>query len=1479
MASLRFSPSARLFLATLTAFFVGGAANAVEVIKANNANNLNLGASWVGGAVLTPAQVAVWDSTVTGANTTALGADLTWLGIRIAGPGGLVTIGPGNTLTLGPNGIDMSAATQDLTIQSGLTLQPAVGQIWNVATGRTLTLNTGAFTRKAGATLNVQVTGTGAVSASNIANDATGIAGTWMTFGTGTAAKYATLSGGIVSGYTGTAAATAAAVTSTTGLVNYDVAAVGALGAGASFNTLRYTGAAGTVTGNFTANGILTAGTGALVMNGNVAIGASRELVLTNGDLNSARNLTLSGIISDGLTGPSGVTKAGLGTVVLSGANTYTGITNISRGTVSISNASALGSVDGGTRIGMSGSLSLAGGVTSAESIYMDDIVNAISGGALIVNNGTNTLTGAIRVSAATRWQASGTQLNVTGGISTTGGATGSFLVMQGGTIQNITNKPIANGTGQLYTDSTGRTLVLGVAGSTYGSHALYGGTVQTDVANALSASAVISFGVGYATGAATLNLNGNNQVAGGIASNIYNTAAGVDRIITSATAATLTLNQPASSTFDGRLTGAVSLIKTGAGTLTLTGPSTTTGNFTVNGGTLNLNFGRAGAAVSGAGAVADYLPSAAPLTLGGGTFQLTGRNNGTATSLTNAVWATAASTITVGSTAGLAPGQLITGGTGLPLGAYVVSIINGTSFTINANTTAAQTATTLTATANSSTTSQTFAGLNLNAGASAVTVTIPSSGSDGTVLNLGAITRDAGATLNFTLPTGTQSATNGITTTTANSNGILGGWARVGNDFATNNGTNVVANTTYTDVTRLSSGTKTLTSAPASNVRIIEGTGTAANLTPAAAGTTDINTLLQGTTTAAVTYDPGTTDVLRLGAAGGIMVSSAGGALTIGTTANDGILTAGGAADTAGTLYLTNNHASNVLTINSTITNNGSGVVSVTTSGTGTTVFAGANTYTGKTVVTGGGRLSIAAQNALGLAPGTFVADQLTLAGGILRASANFSLDDANRGITITAAGGSFDVNPSMKLTVAEVIAGPGSLTKLGTGTLTLTTANTFSGTTTVSAGTLELGHVSALQNSTLSSGTVSFVVAGTNTYNFGGLAGATNQALGANSISVGANNETTTYTGIISGTGGLTKVGNGMLNLTGANTYSGDTIMSGGMLVLANANALQNSTLDTGAAGSQSVNLTMPEATTYNFGGLKGSANLDLAVSHLSVGSNNQSTTFAGALLGPFNNNLTKVGTGTLTLTGANTYGGTTTVSLGALQVGNGGVGQTGTGALSVAGGATMLGTGIVRASSATFASNASVRPGDSVADGSHGVLTFTPIGIGTYNFQAGSKVTMGITSATASHVDGGNIIGSAAYNSLVDGITGAGSHDQMVFNGTTGSTLTFSGNLTVVPSAFTPKAGDVYNLLDWSLLVITDFSGFNVGTNFRDGSGDDGSQFDLPDLSGTPGLFWDVSRFTTSGSIVVVPEPGRVLLLCLGILGLLMRRRRVS
>ncbi|MDI1311057.1 autotransporter-associated beta strand repeat-containing protein [Prosthecobacter sp.] len=1253
-----FSKTCLALACTLSVLLISTSAQAADRIKANNTTNLNNAGSWSPG-VPDFGNMAVWTNVVTGANSTVLGGNVTWQGIRIADPGGLVTIGAGNTLTLSAGqagiSIDMSAATQDLTIQSGLTLRTAVAQYWNIAAGRTLTLNTGAVTRGAGATLNVQ--GAGVVNTTNIFNDATGIIGPWATIGSGTSARYAMIDGSnnLVLYADGTAAATAAAVSDTTGLVNYDVAAVGTVGEGATFNTLRYTGAAGTIAGNFAANGILTAGAGALIVSGNVTIGASHELVFFNGDSSALRAITVSGIISDSVTG-STVTKGGLGLLTLSGSNTYTGVTSISRGKLSVANNNALGSTAGGTRVGISGSLSLAGSITTAESIWLDDLTNGISGYLMMENIGTNTLTGAIRLSNSVRWQSNGT-LNLTGGISTTNGNGGTSFVVQAATTMNITGKPLAlGGSGTVYMDNAGKTIVLGVVGSTYGTTSLYAGTLKAGLANVFSSSAAVNFSTSYSASLATLDLNGFDQAVAAISTTVYSVRPGYDRVITSATTATLTtgLNNT-NTTFDGRFTGAVSVTKVGTGTFTLTGLSTTTGGLTVNGGTVNLNFARAATGQSGAGTVSDYLTSAAPLTLGGGIFQLTGRSNGTATTLTNGSWAINTDSITVASTAGLAPGQLVSNAN-FAAGAYVVSVQSATVFIISAAPTVAGSGATISVTANNLITSQSFSGLNLNAGASGVTVTLPSNASDGTVLNLGAITLNAGATVNFTLPTGVQSATNGITTDTTNTNGILGGWARVGNAWAVNStnaaGGNIVALTTYTDVSRLGG---TIASNAGANVRIIEA-GASGSISPTAAGTTDINTLLQNAAGGTATYDPGTGDVLRLGAEGGIMVASNAGALTLGASADDGVLTAGGAAATAGTLYLTNNHASNLLTVNSTITDNGGGVVSVTTSGAGIIVLAGTNTYTGRTAV-GGGTLRISNEQNLGNGPLSFTADQLILGGGTLNTTASFSIDDVNRGITLAAAGGTLSVNGSTTLTVANVIAGTGILTQSGAGTLALTAANTYSGATLANLGTLALGNVNALQNSTLTTataGNVTFTLGGANTYNLGGLAGNDTVALGANTLSVGANNETTVFTGVLTGTGGLVKVGAGTLNLTVASTYSGDTRIEGGMIVLAHANALQNSTLDTGSAGTQSANLTLGEGTTYSIGGLKGSADFDLAVSNLSVGANNQSTTFYGVLQGAFNNNVIKVGSGTLMLAGNNTYIGTTTVSGGSLFIG---------------------------------------------------------------------------------------------------------------------------------------------------------------------------------------------------------------------------------
>ena len=87
-------------------------AQASLITKANNSLDLTNTASWLGGSVPAAGDIAVWNSTVTAANTVNLGASTTWLGIQVANPGGLVTIAnDGNTLTNGTSGIDLSSAS------------------------------------------------------------------------------------------------------------------------------------------------------------------------------------------------------------------------------------------------------------------------------------------------------------------------------------------------------------------------------------------------------------------------------------------------------------------------------------------------------------------------------------------------------------------------------------------------------------------------------------------------------------------------------------------------------------------------------------------------------------------------------------------------------------------------------------------------------------------------------------------------------------------------------------------------------------------------------------------------------------------------------------------------------------------------------------------------------------------------------------------------------------------------------------------------------------------------------------------------------------------------------------------------------------------------------------------------------------------------------------------------------------------------
>ena len=306
----------------------------------------------------------------------------------------------------------------------------------------------------------------------------------------------------------------------------------------------------------------------------------------------------------------------------------------------------------------------------------------------------------------------------------------------------------------------------------------------------------------------------------------------------------------------------------------------------------------------------------------------------------------------------------------------------------------------------------------------------------------------------------------------------------------------------------------------------------------------------MQGAAGGAATVDIGAGNTLRLGAAGGILLPSGNPALTL----SNGTLTAGGANDTAGNLDVNNLSTSTGVTIESAIANNGTGAISLTKFGAGTLTVTGANTYTGGTNALAG---------TLAFNSGSLgTTGSITVAGGALQWNGSNTEDVSARTVLVNGTTATFDTNGNA-VAFASAIGGATSaaVTKVGAGTLTLSAANTHTGITTVQGGTLALNHVGALQSSTLDTGTagsqvVTFAIAGNNTYNVGGLQGADDLAVGGNTISVGANNTNTNYAGAISGTAGaLTKVGTGILTLSGAssNTYTGaTTFASNGQLVL---------------------------------------------------------------------------------------------------------------------------------------------------------------------------------------------------------------------------------------------------------------------------------------------------------------------------------------
>ena len=370
-----------------------------------------------------------------------------------------------------------------------------------------------------------------------------------------------------------------------------------------------------------------------------------------------------------------------------------------------------------------------------------------------------------------------------------------------------------------------------------------------------------------------------------------------------------------------------------------------------------------------------------------------------------------------------------------------------------------------------------------------------------------------------------------------------------------------------------------------------------------------------------------------------------------------------------------------NVLTYGGVIT----GAGSLTKSDAGTLILSGVNTYSGSTLVNAG-VLSISQDANLGTPPGAPV-DHLTFNGGTLQATASFALN-ANRRITLLGPGGTIDVTGANVLTYGGVIgfdgAGVFSLTKSGAGTLMLSGVNTYSGMTAINDGVLSISQDANLgtppgapvgNQLTFNGGTLQ----STTSFTLNPNRGVTLNAGGGTFDVTGAN--VLTYGGVITGPGNLTKAGTGTLTLSGSNTYGGATLASGGTLQAGSATAFSansaftvNSQLDLNGFSNTIGSLTGNGIVTNNGG----------ALATLAIGNDNTNTTFSGSLRdGTSTLGLTKVGTGTLTLTGANNYSGGTNLNGGILAVNSDA--NLGTGPLSFNGGtleALAAGGGLIRA-----------------------------------------------------------------------------------------------------------------------------------------------------------------------------------------------------
>jgi len=497
--------------------------------------------------------------------------------------------------------------------------------------------------------------------------------------------------------------------------------------------------------------------------------------------------------------------------------------------------------------------------------------------------------------------------------------------------------------------------------------------------------------------------------------------------------------------------------------------------------------------------------------------------------------------------------------------------------------------------------------------------------------LRTGAIVRLVGGTLHID---NTNAAGGAVQTNASNVHGILG--------FATiTNGSTVDWGTSDT---------------LASNTPIVAYTGYTPGL-PGSGASATTNYSLTGSQSVTASE---TANSLKLSTSAGGQSLGIGAGQTL-TLASGGLLFVGGNdyAISGGTLrgadstdLIVHHYGAGNLTIGSVIANN-TGTTALTKTGPGKVTLTGENTYTGPTYINGG-TLSFSDNKQLGAFT---TGSAVQIDNGTLQATSSLTLDNGGlnkRNIIIGGNGATFDVTASNVLSVTGTVSPTrsaptdestgGGLTKIGAGTLSLADVSSYTGVTRLSSGVLLAGHASALPGGLATTG-------GTSGLTFEG--GVLGLGVGNFSRNLGTDYRQVQWTG----SGGFAAyAADRTVNLGGSlaplTWNAGNFVPTGSSLILGSWDAthtveFQNAIAMAGAARTVQAD--------------NGAASVDGRIS--------------GVLSGDVNSSLNKTGLGTLELTAANTYGGTTTVSAGTLRL-------TGThlvgGSYTIAAGATLEGTG---------------------------------------------------------------------------------------------------------------------------------------------------------------------------------------------------------